>query len=448
MGNRSSKGKDAAASATGGIGTVAAPEDKKKETQVSGNDSTMGFGSAFIEWFPCVMYVILYVVLDVLIASEGHTNPATGKRQYNYTPAVLVLLGEFGKLIITTVLLLLGVGLKKKDDQGKETEQQLREGKPHSRALPEPGPKLLDWRLGIYYVVPAVLYTSWNVINYISLLYVSLSIYSIIYQSVLFFSAFLWSVTFKKKLSLMQWFALLLLAAGVFVVHLKIPFKIHFQLAALWVLLQAFISAVASVYNEFLYKRPEEKDSSINQQNCYLYVFTSICTFFYLLGTQGPLIFTVEQFFRGFTPRVVLIVFVSMALGLSVSLILKHRNVIVKLYAQAIHSPLEVIAAHIFLHTELTAMIIVASLLIAVSTWLYYRPPSPPSSSKPPADLPKQLDSSEPSSAPMEGPSSSPSDVAAASAPLEESRGATSIRNDELGAEEEQTRAKKDNSMV
>jgi len=144
-----------------------------------------------------------------------------------------------------------------------------------------------------------------------------------------------------------------------------------------------------------------------------------------------------------------------MALGLSVSLILKHRNVIVKLYAQAIHSPLEVIAAHIFLHTELTAMIIVASLLIAVSTWLYYRPPSPPSTIKPPApaDPPKQVDSSESSSVSKEGPFSSPSDAAAAApspASLEQAREAAPIRNAEPGAEEaqdKQARAK-DNSIV
>jgi len=59
-----------------------------------------------------------------------------------------------------------------------------------------------------------------------------------------------------------------------------------------------------------------------------------------------------------------------------------RSNVIIKLYAQAIHSPLEVVTAHLALGTELSFMIIVASFLIAVSTVMYYlgrhMPPAEP----------------------------------------------------------------------
>jgi len=79
-----------------------------------------------------------------------------------------------------------------------------------------------------------------------------------------------------------------------------------------------------------------------------------------------------SNFFRGFSVNVILIIAVSVVLGMAVSLILKHCNVIIKLYAQAIHSPLEVVAAHLVLGTELTFMIIAASLLIAISTVTYY----------------------------------------------------------------------------
>lgn len=397
-------------------------EAERQKAIEDAKESQMGFGTKFIEWFPCVIYVILYVVLDVLIASEGYENPQTGKREYRYTAGVLVFLGEAGKLVISVILLLLKVGVVKpandvkKNDDAKaeyaklpETEDLERNknssnGAGAADAEPVVPKKTLDFKLGVWYMVPAALYTVWNVVNYVSLLHVSLSVYSIIYQSVLFFSAFLWSVTFKRKLTLMQWFALTLLAVGVFVVHIKIPFKVDIHLSALWVLLQAFISAVASVYNEFLYKRPEEKHNTIHQQNTYLYIFTTFFSFFYVMGTEGPAIFLPANFFRGFSVRVVFIVFVSIALGISVSLILKHRNVIVKLYAQAIHSPLEVVAAHIFLHTELTWMIIIASLLIGVSTWLYYKPAAPP----PPPKVVEDETNSQPASAPSpdkDGPS-------------------------------------------
>jgi len=188
--------------------------------------------SETIEWVPCLTYVILYVLLDVLIASEGRTNPVTNKREYAYIPGVLVMLSEAGKLLITMSLLALGYGL-----DAPRTTQQDYEALDNQNGIKR-NAWLPFWPLGAMYAVPAALYTLWNLINYQSLLLVPLSVYSVIYQCVLFFSAGFWCIVFKRSLTMMQWFSLILLAAGVFVVHVKPNFEFDIHLSALWVLLQ------------------------------------------------------------------------------------------------------------------------------------------------------------------------------------------------------------------
>lgn len=333
--------------------------------------SNTAFRKLLFDWIPCTLYVILYVVLDILIASQGHEDPDDKKkRKYDYFPGALILLAEVGKLVFTVIALIAERAAFDASSHGRGYANVQSEAGPKTRRHVE-----LDWKEGLLFSVPAALYTLWNYLNYQSLLHVSLSVYSIIYQSVLFFSALLWSITFNRKLRGMQWFALCLLAVGVFTVHIKENFEIEINPAIILVLSQAMVSAIASVYNEFLYKRPGERDMSINVQNFFLYLWTTICTGGYLAAKEGPSVFKPEFFFKGFNVTVWMIVLVSISLGISVALILKHRDVIVKLFAQAIHSPVEVFAAHYVLGTELSPMIIVAALLIGLSTYLYYMPP-------------------------------------------------------------------------
>lgn len=322
---------------------------------------------------PTAVYIILYVVLDILIASGAKTDK-DGNKSYDYHPGALILLAEGGKLVWTGLFLLVersrALPNPKKNEYRGVNNPALRSGGPAADSV------RLDWSRGIYFLVPAVLYTAWNYLNYQSLLHVPLSVYSIIYQSVLFFSALLWSVVFRKTISGTQWFALFLLAAGVFVIHFKPDgsFELTFDMNVFLVLAQAFCSAVAGVYNEFLYKKPGAGDVSINVQNLYLYTWTTLCTASYLVATEEPSVLRPSNYFAGFDFRVWMIVLVTVFLGISVSLILKHRDIIVKLFAQAVHSPVEVVAAHFVLGTPLNWLIGIATSLIAISTYLFYRP--------------------------------------------------------------------------
>lgn len=380
--------------------TVARPSDEglgtekgKKELLATPDASPDMDCSQFIQWFPVLAYVLLYVAMDVVIASQGKVNEKTGKKEYAYTPGVLVLLSELGKLLVSVVVLLVShYYMQGPQNEGISSSNSAAE----YSALAAPASSarslcLTFWPYGAMYAIPSFLYMLWNIINYQSLLLVSLSVYSVIYQTAIFFSAGLWVFVFKRPLSWMQWVALVMLSVGVFIVHVKPNFEFDIHLTALWVILQAFISAIAGVSNEYLYKDPAQKSASINQQNIYFYSWGSFFTIVFLLITKGPSIFTPDEFFRGFSDMVFLIIILSITLGLSVSLILKHCNVIIKLYGQSVHSPLEVITAHLVLGTELTAMIIVASLLIAVSTVMYKMGSTNAAPAKPESEKPTEV---------------------------------------------------------
>ena len=90
-------------------------------------------------------------------------------------------------------------------------------------------------------------------------------------------------------------------------------------------------------------KKNQEKKLLVCIEPCLL--FLSFHTFPSHAHTQqfpGPTIYTAHRFFKGFNGVVIAILFSTIFLGLAVAMILKHRDLIVKLFAQSIHSPIEV----------------------------------------------------------------------------------------------------------
>jgi len=126
-------------------------------------------------------------------------------------------------------------------------------------------------------------------------------------------------------------------------VHIKSNFHFELKLYSLYVLLQALISAVANVFNEYLYKTDisvaksyfqplvKREPPGFNEQNTYLYFFTSSTSVIYL-AIVSPQTFVTAKFFRGFGTNVLLIILLAGTLGIIVGLILKFQNVMVKIY--------------------------------------------------------------------------------------------------------------------
>eukprot|EP00466_Bigelowiella_natans_P008147 jgi/Bigna1/73894/fgenesh1_pg.26_\ len=188
---------------------------------------------------------------------------------------------------------------------------------------------------------------------------VSLATFSVLYQSVVFFTAIAWIIAFNETISAKQWLALSLLCSGCLCAQITPDLTFDINYTVVYVLLQSGLSAVASVVNERLLKEPVP----IYEQNTYLYVFSFLASALWFFGRKPMLILDPASAFKGFDTYTRLLV----------TLILKYTNVIVKVYAQAFHAPLEVVIAHYTLKTPLGYMTLVSSSVIMMSSiWYYY----------------------------------------------------------------------------
>ena len=97
-------------------------------------------------------------------------------------------------------------------------------------------------------------------------------------------------------------------------------FKFNLTMDSTYVFSQAGLSAVASVYNEVLLKKPGD----VNEQNTYLYFYTLLWSLLYV-GVSDPGLLTPERFFVGFDgPNALAIVFLAAFIGMLVTLSLIH----------------------------------------------------------------------------------------------------------------------------
>lgn len=319
---------------------------------------------AFVrEWalwvLPPALYISLYVILDILIAHSGNTGG------YQYDPVALIVVTEFIKLA-SSLMLWLG--------------PELANG--HCNVVDwTPSPTFL------YYAFPAVMYTCWSVLNFQCLLRVSLATFSVLYQSVVFFTAVSWMIAFREHLSWQQWLALGLLCAGCLCAQLTPDLRFELDSNCPYVFVQSGLSAIASVMNEYLLKQKGReqvhRDANrndavpvrtigINEQNTYMYIFSCLASVAWAIYRSPHAVIQPRVFFHGFDqPLVMSIACLAAGIGMLVTVILKHTNVIVKVYAQAFHAPLEIVLAHYTIGTRLGYMAIVSSLVITASSVWY-----------------------------------------------------------------------------
>mmetsp|Transcript_13296 Transcript_13296/g.19886 ORF Transcript_13296/g.19886 Transcript_13296/m.19886 type:complete len:402 (-) Transcript_13296:118-1323(-) len=289
--------------------------------------------------FPPALYICSYVALDIMIAHSAR------KGAYSYNPISLILVTESIKLTISSLLWLRRI---------------LRTPKHERRWELSP-----CWK---HYALPSLMYTCWSILNFKCLLTVSLATFSVLYQSVVFFTAVAWIIAFNEYINWRQWIALAALCGGCMAAQITPDLRFEIGFSAIYVFIQAGLSAVASVLNEALLKQPVP----INEQNTYLYTFSFLASLLWL-GIEHPeMILDPTLIFNGWDFSVFCIALLAALIGMLVTLILKYSNVIVKVYAQAFHAPLEITIAHFTIHTPLGYMAIVSSAIIAASSIWYY----------------------------------------------------------------------------
>jgi UDP-sugar transporter A1/2/3 len=233
------------------------------------------------------------------------------------------------------------------------------------------------WKTGIYFAFPSAVYAVYNNFTYFNLGAFDPGTYQVFMQTRVLFTGVLYSWVLSKTLTNRKWLALVLLTFGVAAKYLSFDLQVDYRVV--FMLLQASLSAVAGVYNEFLLKRDITMD--VNEQNFFMYTFALIFNLGWSLAIN-PSYYTTGKAFQNLNGVVLLIVVNGAVIGIVTSLILKYINVIVKAFASACEVLLTAVLAALFLGESLTSKDVVASCVVMGAIYVYYTGPPAPASNK------------------------------------------------------------------
>jgi len=188
--------------------------------------------------------------------------------------------------------------------------------------------KIKDWLL---LATPALMYSITNNIDYYLLLYMDPGSAQILTQLKILTTAIIWLIVFKQALQVVQWQGLFMLMIGSSLVAFgKHDGENQMYVKAMGLVFLAFqliFSAVAGVYNEWVYKKGSGKDTSLHLQNLGMYGWGVTFQMFYYSQSKTAGVSLLD----GFNYWTWAVVFIYAFKGLLVSQIFKHYSIIVKL---------------------------------------------------------------------------------------------------------------------
>lgn len=221
-----------------------------------------------------------------------------------------------------------------------------------------------SYRTGIFYLIPAFLYTCYNHLTFWNLSFFDNATFSALMQSRVIFTGIFFVVLLKTPLSAKKWLSLILLAVGVGVKFFSWNMQISPYVGLLF--LQASCSSFAGVYNEYLLKKDVHMD--VFEQNFFMYSFGIFLNLMYMLYFSYDSLFQFKLFN---TAWFYLLVCNGVLIGIVTSLILKYVNSIVKGFASAVEIFITSLAAVFFLNATLTPQDFIAAVIVTVSIALY-----------------------------------------------------------------------------
>ncbi|KAB2608850.1 CMP-sialic acid transporter 1-like [Pyrus ussuriensis x Pyrus communis] len=269
-------------------------------------------------WKKTMQWYFVAALLTVLTSSQGiltTLSQSNGKYKYDY--ATVPYLAEVFKLIVSSLLLWRECRIS-----------------PSVRIT-------TDWRSVRLYPIPSVIYLIHNNVQFATLVYVDTSTYQILGNLKIVTTGILFRLFLRKKLSNLQWIAIVLLAVGTTTSQVKgcgeascdslLSAPIQGYMLGI---LSACMSALAGVYTEFLMKK---NNDSLYWQNVQLYTFGVIFNIA-RLGfddfrgefENGP---WWQRLFNGYSLTTWLVVLNLGSTGLLVSWLMKYADNIVKVYS-------------------------------------------------------------------------------------------------------------------
>lgn len=275
-----------------------------------------------------VLFILFLAALQVITYTSQSILVTLTKTSgvYNYDPNSNVLLTEVFKLLFALVSLI---------RSGEVSSLLLPQGKGHKAGLAP----VVVLRKSLTFAVPAVLYILHNNLIFLSLLYLSAPVYQLLNNMKILTTGVVFRFMLKRKLTVIQWIALLQLTVGMGVTSMdKATSAIehedeHSGLSAwmtglLLMFILALCSAAAGCWTELIVKT---SGYPLQVTNAWLYSYGILFSSAIYLWHREP----GHNFFDGYTPLAFAVAATNSVLGMVISFILKHGDNIIKLFASS-----------------------------------------------------------------------------------------------------------------
>ncbi|CAH1782776.1 unnamed protein product [Owenia fusiformis] len=235
---------------------------------------------------------------------------------------------------------------------------------------------LSDVKLSLKFAIPSIIYAVNNNIYYFAFYYTTPAVWNILTQFRIILTAVVYRVIFKREVTRLQWGALMLLIFGIVLTqrtssdHGDEGGNLLKPQALILALVVCGLSVVGSVYMEYLFKNDKR---TFFEQQLQLYIFGSMAASIFYFGEikSTP---SWEQWQEVPVTAIgwlILCIFLSGIIGISVALIVKKLDNIVKIYTQALSNMATTIISAILFPDHLKLNVTFAVALVAVFTAIH-----------------------------------------------------------------------------
>lgn len=307
-----------------------------------------------------MQWYFVAVLLTILTSSQGIlTSLSQNNGGYDYDYATVPFLAEVFKLLVSCLLLW-------KDFQ-----------------TIHPPRMTTEWKSVRLFPIPSIIYLIHNNVQFATLTYVDTSTYQIMGNLKIVTTGILFRLFLRRKLSTLQWMAIVLLAVGTTTSQVKgcgeascdSLFSAPIQ-GYMFGILSACLSALAGVYTEFLMKK---NNDSLYWQNVQLYTFGAIFNMARLLVDDfrggfenGP---WWQRLFNGYSFTTWMVVLNLGSTGLLVSWLMKYADNIVKVYSTSMAMLLTMVLSVFLFNFKPTLQLFLGIVVCMMSLHMYFAPP-------------------------------------------------------------------------
>mmetsp|Transcript_57573 Transcript_57573/g.166618 ORF Transcript_57573/g.166618 Transcript_57573/m.166618 type:complete len:490 (+) Transcript_57573:70-1539(+) len=304
-------------------------------------------------------YLVMLVTSDLVTKHEAER----GHGSYSASPLLIVALVELGKLLMSLAL---------------HAISRLRPGGACQRSWAAMGE--VKWLM----LPVAALYGCNNLLNFFVLAHVRMDAYAVWRNMSILFNALFWVWALRRTIEPHRWVAVVLCMLGSTFDSVSPDGRLQLDIGVVGVLLSALLSSSACVFNECVIKSQVSSKLSLDQLNIVLYseTFTVVACAgavrtAVLNGAEGlthaagVLIGALLHMDRGLC----LIIALQVALGLSVSYVLKHADAVAKTVVGSLREVAVVfLAPWVVVHSRSDALAVGSACLVGVAGMIYSIP--------------------------------------------------------------------------